>query len=150
MAPNGSKTNIDGGIYFNPGCIGNRVWLDADQNGIQDEGEVGVKGIEVKLFKSNGTLVGSGTTDDNGLYILENLAQGLYYAEFKVDLPYKFTLLDQAEESTDNDANQNGVTPLISLAHGAKYYDLDAGVYIGSNPNENCVRTSSTSKQFCC
>lgn len=135
LSPNDAKYNIDGGIFL-PGCIGNRVWLDTNQNGIQDEGEVGVKDIDVKLFKSNGILVGSGKTDDNGLYILENLAQGLYYAEFKIEAPYKFTLLDQGEESTDNDANQNGVTPLISLAHGAKYYDLDAGVYIGTNPNE--------------
>ena len=122
-------THIDAGIFL-PGCIGNRVWVDADKNGIQDAGEAGLPNTEVKLFRSNGVLVASGTTNEEGMYQFNDLPQGLYFCEFVVDPLYVFTITDQGDETTDSDADATGVTPLISLAHGAKYFDLDAGVYL--------------------
>jgi protocatechuate 3,4-dioxygenase beta subunit len=145
LLPNENKTSIDGGLYL-PGCIGNRVWLDSNKNGIQDEGESGVKDIEVKIFKGNGSLVTTGKTDENGIYLFTDLTQGLYYASFTIDLPYKFTILDEGTEATDNDANELGITPLISLAHAAKFYDLDAGVYISSSQLSQANETEITSE----
>ena len=110
--------------------------MDADKNGIQDIGEAGLPGAEVKLFRSNGSLVATGVTNEEGLYQFNDLAQGLYYCEFIVDPTYDFTITDQGDEATDSDADATGTTPLISLAHGAKYYDLDAGVYLKTNTVE--------------
>lgn len=121
--------HVDAGIFL-PGCIGNFVWLDENKNGIQDIGEPGVEDVVVKLFTSGGSLVASGTTNEEGFYQFNDLAQGLYYSEFVVAAPYVFTLTDQGDETTDSDANASGVTPLISLAHGAKFFDLDAGIFI--------------------
>ena len=135
VLPGENITNVDAGI-FKPGCIGNRVWVDADKNGIQDIGEAGLPGAEVKLFRSNGSLVATGVTNEEGLYQFNDLAQGLYYCEFIVDPTYDFTITDQGDEATDSDADATGTTPLISLAHGAKYYDLDAGVYLKTNTVE--------------
>ncbi len=127
LLPSENKNNIDGGLYL-PACLGNRVWFDENKNGIQDADENGVPNITVELYQSNGTLVNVAATDINGSYIFQDLTQGLYYAVFKAPSDRKFTDVDQGDETNDSDASQNGTTPLISLAHGAKYYDLDAGL----------------------
>ena len=49
--------------------IGDRVWIDLNDNGIQDAGEDNLPNVQVDLYQgtfSNGTLVGSVTTDANG------------------------------------------------------------------------------------
>src|SRR5260221_9221659 len=48
--------------------LGNRVWLDANRNGIQDPGEGGVGGICVNLYDENSGLLQKTTTDSNGYY----------------------------------------------------------------------------------
>jgi len=53
--------------------IGNRVWNDADGDGVQDPGEVPLPGVEVNLYRDNGdgtyTLVGTSTTDVDGQFL---------------------------------------------------------------------------------
>lgn len=39
----------DFGYYVEPAAVGNRIWNDVNQNGIQDAGEPGLNGIEVTL-----------------------------------------------------------------------------------------------------
>lgn len=52
-----------------PVQIGNRVWIDANSNGIQDPGETPVAGVTVRLYASNGTtLRGTAITNANGEY----------------------------------------------------------------------------------
>lgn len=48
--------------------IGNRVWLDANANGVQDPGEGAISGVTVRLYNSTNTLVGTAVTDANGEY----------------------------------------------------------------------------------
>ncbi|MBK8701261.1 MAG: hypothetical protein IPN29_17655 [Saprospiraceae bacterium] len=132
-------TDLDAGIYL-PGCIGNRVWIDENKNGIQDAGESGLQGINVVLYRSNGVQVASGITDAEGLYLFNDLAQGLYYSQFTIQAPYIFTIAHQGDEDLDSDADADGITPLISLSHGAKYFDLDAGVFIQNEAPESAGR----------
>ena len=47
--------------------IGNRVWRDANSNGVQDPGENGINGVTVRLYRGS-TLVGTAVTDVNGEY----------------------------------------------------------------------------------
>ncbi|GAB3585782.1 hypothetical protein GCM10027406_34580 [Leifsonia lichenia] len=58
------------------GQVGDRVWLDADRDGIQSTGEVGVSGVNLELRDANGQQVNGadGTpvrtvTDGNGDYL---------------------------------------------------------------------------------
>ncbi|WP_085368691.1 SdrD B-like domain-containing protein [Leifsonia sp. NCR5] len=58
------------------GQLGDRVWLDADRNGVQDAGEVGVPGITLELRDENGQPVTAAdgqpvrtSTDKNGEYV---------------------------------------------------------------------------------
>ena len=48
--------------------IGNRVWSDANNNGVQDPTETGIASAAVRLYSRTGTLVGITTTDATGNY----------------------------------------------------------------------------------
>jgi len=56
--------------------IGNYVWCDSIQNGIQDPCEKEIVGLNVQLYDVAGTLVGETVTDANGNY---------YFNESNVD-----------------------------------------------------------------
>lgn len=47
--------------------IGNRLWRDANNNGVQDPGEPVLAGVTVRLYQA-GVLVGTAITDVNGEY----------------------------------------------------------------------------------
>ncbi len=47
--------------------VGNRVWNDADGDGIQDAGEAGINGVQVQLYDVTGSaLLATATTSGNG------------------------------------------------------------------------------------
>ena len=48
--------------------IGNRIWIDTDEDGIQDPGEPAVAGVQVSLYDEDGVLVARTETDANGEY----------------------------------------------------------------------------------
>jgi hypothetical protein len=58
--------------------IGNRVWVDADNDGLQDANEVGLPNITIDLYRA-GTLVTSTTSDANGNYKFTNLLPNTAY-----------------------------------------------------------------------
>ena len=61
------------------GSIGDRVWLDENANGIQDDGEPGVEGVTVEARICGGGLAATTTTDANGAYLFENLDDTFSY-----------------------------------------------------------------------
>ena len=65
---NDDNTNltIDFGLYSFM-CLGDYVWLDKNNDGIQEEGENGIEGITVELVK-NGAVVATTTTGNQGQY----------------------------------------------------------------------------------
>jgi hypothetical protein len=54
--------------------IGNRIWMDADADGVQDAGEMGLSGVTVLLFDSSNSQIGTVMTDSNGNYLFTNAA----------------------------------------------------------------------------
>jgi len=63
----------------NTGAIGDRVWFDANSNGIQDPGEAGIGGVTLTLTNSDGSAVsgvGPVTTNENGDYLFTNVPFG--------------------------------------------------------------------------
>jgi len=69
-------TGMDIGIG-SIGKIGDKAWLDANGNGMQDIGETGMPGIRIELYR-NGELAASAETDLYGRYSLDNLYPGEY------------------------------------------------------------------------
>jgi hypothetical protein len=146
VLPDEMKEDIDAGFYL-PGCIGDKVWNDLNQNGLQDEGEPGISGIEVILFRSNGQSVDTLVTDADGKYLFTGLTQGLYSLTIKFSELYKATLKDLGEDNIDSDIDSLGNTPLISLAHGAKFLDLDAGIFMGNSIDQFITPETSPTLQ---
>ena len=77
------------------GSIGNFVWVDANDNGQQDLGELGVKDVRVILYIKDGTgaFVKSDSvlTDANGKYLFTGLPAGDYKVQFVAStLPASF------------------------------------------------------------
>lgn len=61
--------------------IGGATYVDANDNGIRDDGEVGIEGVMITLSGTDslGNAINEVvTTDDNGDYIFAQLAAGLY------------------------------------------------------------------------
>lgn len=134
LAQGEENLSIDAGIYSAPGLasLGNYVWNDQNQDGVQDPSEIGVPGVTVTLYTSAGVQVASTSTDANGMYQFTGLTPGDYYVEF-TNLPagYEFTGQDAGGDDTaDSDADPvNGSTAWVSLAPGQNYPDLDAGIF---------------------
>lgn len=121
--------NVDGGAYF-PACIGDRVWEDLNKNGLQDDGEPGIGGIEVIIFRSFGVPFDTVFTNSEGIYKFTELRQGLYFIQFMIPQTFTITLTDQGvNDDIDNDADETGTTPLISLASGAELTSVDCGIF---------------------
>ena len=142
-----SGENTDAGIdgYFLPGSIGNFVWDDANLNGLQDGGELGIAGVGVALsrpgFGSDGIAgnaddalsFGTVYTDASGLYSFTGLRPGDYVVEFTSASGWQRSLTDQGgDDSIDSDADATtGLTDTISLTAGQNNATIDAGYYEG-------------------
>ncbi|NJL75261.1 MAG: hypothetical protein HC892_09770 [Saprospiraceae bacterium] len=73
--------NVDFGYYKDPASVGNYVWEDTNANGLQDDGETGINGVQVTLMITypDGTMSTIVTTTVNdaagnpGFYEFTNL-----------------------------------------------------------------------------
>jgi protocatechuate 3,4-dioxygenase beta subunit len=123
----------DAGIV-KTGSIGNRVWEDANYNGVQDSGEKGVDGVTVKLYDAvSGALKGTTVTHDGGQYLFDDLAAGNYKVEVTNGSGWFFTKTDAGTDATDSDitsiSGSTGKTGAIALGVGQDITTEDAGIY---------------------
>ena len=134
-----NKLNFDNAIYpvkcNTKASIGNKVWNDADNDGIQDSGEMGVANVTVNLFDCNDNFIATTTTDADGEYLFGNLTPGDYYVQFVLPSGFAFTTKDQgSDDSKDSDADEiTGKTICTTLTSGENDKSWDAGIY------QNCA-----------
>ncbi|MEZ4910060.1 MAG: SdrD B-like domain-containing protein [Saprospiraceae bacterium] len=127
-----NRNDLDAGAYL-PASIGDFVWNDVNKNGFQDAGEPGMEGVTVNLFNQSGSLLATTTTNAEGFYSFNGLKQRLYYLQFTIVDGFEFTTPSTGvEPALDSDVDATGTTPLISLSHGSKLIDIDAGMYASS------------------
>lgn len=126
--------NIDAGLRPN-GSIGDKVWDDTNQNGIQDAGENGIPGVIVKLYDCSDNFIAQTTTNSNGIYKFSNLRPGSYYVQFVLPSGYAFTQINQgSDDNLDSDADvATGKTDCTALALGQTITNLDAGLIPNSS-----------------
>jgi hypothetical protein len=127
-----SDLNWDAGMYELTAVIGDYVWYDADQDGIQDGGEMGIAGVTVNLRDgANTTQLDSTTTGADGLYSFTDLVPGDYTLEFVLPDGFVFSLQDQgADDAADSDADPlTGQTMSTTLEPGENDSSWDAGMY---------------------
>ena len=135
LAPGDDNDTVDAGFYLNflLGSLGDTLWLDADGDGLQDAGELGVSGVTVDLLSSTGVVLASRTTDADGEYEFANLPIGDYFIEFDLPADHVFVWQDQGSDDTiDSDVDRaTGRTDLIELGPSDNNPDIDAGLFNG-------------------
>jgi hypothetical protein len=90
--------------------VGNFVWHDLNENGVQDGGEPGVPFVTVQLWNSTKTaLLDSDVTNGSGLYTLVAPQAGQYRVRVLLPTGASFTLQDNAaNDQIDSDINPSG------------------------------------------
>jgi len=83
--------DLDAGFIFGSSDIGDRLWFDENENGVDDPGEPGLAGVILNLQDCNGTLISTVTTDVNGNYLFSDVLAGNYvicieedYREYRI------------------------------------------------------------------
>ncbi len=84
--------------------LGNQVWNDENQNGIQEAWENGIGGVCVNLYDADRQLLQQTTTDTNGYYGF-NVDAGTYYVAFAKPDGMEFTPRDVSEDEQDSDVD---------------------------------------------
>jgi hypothetical protein len=123
--------------YASGAIIGDFVWVDQNQNGIQDPGEPGLANVTVNLYDGSNNLLATTTTDVNGLYRFTNRQTGQYQVGFVKPANYVFTTPDApgSNDSNDSDANTTtGRSPVFTLTTPTSNLTIDAGMFIPTPP----------------
>ncbi|MBN1658646.1 MAG: DUF11 domain-containing protein [Anaerolineae bacterium] len=102
----GGSTDLDRDFGFTPlAAIGDRVWLDTNGNGNQDEDEPGISGVTLRLYTWDDTndngyydsgdvitaTATTDTTDSDGFYLFSGLAAGSYVVMVESGVPTTYT-----------------------------------------------------------
>jgi uncharacterized protein (DUF2141 family) len=121
-----SRTDVDFGYRFvGTLSIGDRVWNDANANGLQDSGEAGLSGVTVQLLDSTGAVVATTTTNSSGNYTFNNLVAGTYVVKIVTStLPASF----EPTYDLDGLSTPNQATVILS----ASRTDVDFGYHFFS------------------
>lgn len=109
--------------------VGDRVWFDANCDGIQDSGEYGVKGVTVYLKDCAGQTLAMTTTDDGGYYLFSELDPGSYMVCFDLPAGYEWTTKDAgSDDEVDSDVGADGCTDCFNLGEDKSDLTRDAGL----------------------
>lgn len=127
----GRNATVDAGL-IQLAALGNYIWSDLNQNGIQDPDEPGIPGVTVELYRGDicsGSPIATTTTDDDGYYLFNNLIPDTYALRIILPDGYQFTLPNNGEEDKDSDADPStGCIGSVNLQTGETNVDVDAGL----------------------
>jgi hypothetical protein len=114
--------------------IGDRIWLDENANGVQDDWEVGVAGVCVRLMDGNSReVIAEAVTDSNGYFAFERPKGEVIIQFVKPDF-YEFTQMNIGDEDHDSDADPvTGETRKFTADTSASFWD--AGLILTSKPS---------------
>ncbi len=134
-----SKTDTDNPTTMNElGAIGDRVWNDANGNGIQDVGERGISNVTINLLSDANqdgryeNVLATTTTDEYGYYIFDDLSAGGYKIEVTT------ANINSAGFNTtptkEPDGDNNNTTRVLVLAPGDVWLGGDFGYNSTGDP----------------
>jgi LPXTG-motif cell wall-anchored protein len=104
-------------IILPPFLLGDFVWNDANDNGLQDAGEKGMAGISVALLDAgSSTVLATTTTNSAGLYSFSIAVPGKYVVRFTTPASYDITDgLVGTNTAIDSNLLPTGLTPEIDV-----------------------------------
>ena len=111
--------------------LGNRVWLDENQNGSQEPYEKGVGSVCVNLYDDTGQRIESTTTDSNGYYGF-NVQPGNYTVEFTLPKWFAFTTHNYGDENADSDPDP--LSGRVDVKVETDQLFIDAGLILSDTP----------------
>jgi uncharacterized repeat protein (TIGR01451 family) len=117
-------------------CIGDYVWYDTDRDGVQDPGETGVAGRPISVTGSNGTVLGTATTDAAGYWKVCQMEPSTPCV-VSVDLPDGWSLspaFQGADRSVDSDGIASGTAATINCITPPAGEDLTFDTGINQTP----------------
>ncbi len=111
-------------------AMGDFVWRDDNDDGIQNSGEPGLANVKVDLQQCDGTVVKSTLTDKNGLFLFDKLAADQYRLKFNLPAGYKFSPAKSTDlYKLDSNANAlTGLTECYDMQQGWQRLAIDAGM----------------------
>jgi hypothetical protein len=119
----------DFGYRGNGAVIGDYVWSDADNDGVQDLGEPGIGGVLLELLDGDGIPTGTTTTtNDSGWYMFVNLSAGDYKVRVASSNSDPGGPLEGYTLSPGPESNPTP-TDTITLATNEAYINADFGYY---------------------
>ena len=133
VTPTATRPNTGG----SDAALGDRVWYDDNQDGVQDPDEQGVEGVKVMLFKEGYGYVGTQYTSATGYYLFEKLQPGNYWLLFELPEGYVWTTQSQGADHADSDTDRiSGVAVVLPLGIDEIDITWDAGIYapLGEGP----------------
>ena len=131
--------SLDAGLCLNGtlsgyGNLMGLVFLDDNANGVRDDHESVMPGIDVELYAQDangGSLIDTYSTNDHGEYMFSNIQAGIsVFVKFIIPVGYNFTMMDAGhDDSKDSDVIPAfGRTESFVLSATEMIGDLDAGI----------------------
>ncbi|MCL6484678.1 MAG: carboxypeptidase regulatory-like domain-containing protein, partial [Janthinobacterium lividum] len=143
LAAGQNDMSWDAGIY-RKASLGDKVWRDADHDGVQDVNEAGIANIKVQLYSGSGVLLATTYTNATGNYLFSNLDPGSYSLKFdKSNVMHAGYAMNSwkwgaknvgSNDNIDSDVNSNGSyanvvsTDVLKLASGQNDMSWDAAI----------------------
>lgn len=132
LATETNPLNIDGGFYAKA-SVGDYVWEDVNENGLQESHEPGFAGAKVTLYRMvDGSPVqaGSMTTGDGGRYAFTGLKPGTYKVAVDALDDYVPAAHAVGGSGAENDSKlkDSWDTEEFALESGDARTDVDAGL----------------------
>jgi len=135
---NGGCETRTGPFVQNGILLGNRAWVDANANGLQDPGEEGVSGMCINLYDANRNLIERASTDSNGYYGF-NVQPGKYAVGFVKPRGFDFTKENAGDAASDSNADPDTGHAAVEVA--SDDLSVDAGVIPVSRAARNPDRS---------
>lgn len=109
--------------------IGDYVWVDLNNNGIQDDGATGVGNVTVRLYDCSGQFIKETTTDSQGYYFFKDVPEGNYYVKVIIPDNYSIGKMDQGtNDAIDSDFRTDGQTECFNFAGTTDNYTIDCAL----------------------
>jgi hypothetical protein len=112
--------------------LGNRVWLDENENNRQEDWEQGIGGVCLELRdQTTGQVLARTSTNSNGYYALE-IPTGVESVSIHLQKPEKFVWAEPHQGDDDHDSDFD---PATGLAHSERFdTSWDAGLRLLDPP----------------